>query len=162
MNELLNSLSSSNSSLHKDYSPVSWNNYFDTQFTIPFKDKSIQIYSTNTSNSNSKNPLIIFHHGAGHSSLSFALVASKLKLLGLSCLAFDARGHGNTSVEINWELNTLSNDLLYILDHVENQEIILVGHSLGGSVCVDTISKIKNDKVDSVSLIKLKTLNESL
>jgi len=26
----------------------------------------------------------------------------------------------------------------------------------------ETISKIKNDKIDSVSLIKLKTLNESL
>lgn len=62
-------------------------------------------------------------HGAGHSSLSFALLAKETKKWG-TLVAFDYRGHGFSKVKENEDdlsLNTLINDSLDVLEYILNK-----------------------------------------
>ncbi|KAI9311112.1 Alpha/Beta hydrolase protein, partial [Dichotomocladium elegans] len=91
------------------------------------------------------NPVVVFHHGAGHSGLSFALTAQNMKNLTkgqCSMISIDARGHGETqtSNDHDFSVTTLANDLANVLKTLykdEKPDLILVGHSMGGSVVVD-------------------------
>ncbi|PWN87561.1 alpha/beta-hydrolase [Acaromyces ingoldii] len=93
--------------------------------------------------------VFLLHHGAGYSALSFALVAkhiTKSTKGAAGVLAFDCRGHGRTIHASPTETNALSlenltNDALLILsklfpDPKAQPTLILVGHSMGGSVVV--------------------------
>ena len=100
-----------------------------------------------------KGPLLVTHHGAGSSALSFALFASEVRkaLPNAGVLSLDARGHGETVVEqldsqcnntdIDLSLETLSQDLLDVIHMTQTQmawpelpDLVLIGHSLGGAV----------------------------
>ena len=114
-------------------------------------------------------PIYVFHHGAGHSGLTWSLTCKHLVVhQPCSILCFDARGHGGSvckSLELSLEQLSLDMGLLVNTVYPANsRDIFLVGHrynnkaiaidsfltlailSLGGSVVVETISKalIKN------------------
>ncbi|KAJ3350488.1 Protein phosphatase methylesterase 1 [Entophlyctis luteolus] len=99
-----------------------------------------------------KAPLIVMHHGAGSSALSFSLAAVRLaQLLAADCasvVAYDARGHGATLCSNETlDMTQLVADLVTIVAAVrrdESQEVVLVGHSMGGSVVVTACPMIKN------------------
>lgn len=89
-------------------------------------------------------------HGAGHSALSFAALAKILK--GESTIiAFDFRGHGDHYCENETDLSedTLVADTIEVVKYVtgifNEASIILVGHSMGGSIATKATSKILND-----------------
>ncbi|KAJ3280930.1 hypothetical protein HK104_000312 [Borealophlyctis nickersoniae] len=138
---------------HKNCEPVSWNNYFEScrDVTIPNTDDTFRIYETRAALSR---PLFIFHHGGGHTGLSWALVAHRLRTTiaeGASVLCFDCRGHGGTTCadETDLSLDRLSQDFVNVIGAVWPElpsEIILVGHSMGGAVVTDVASKsvVKN------------------
>jgi len=104
-----------------------------------------------------KGPLLVTHHGAGSSGLSFALFAAEVRkaLPNAGILSLDARGHGESVVErleetsgdeslLDLSLATLSQDLLDVvtmtmktLTWTELPGLILIGHSLGGAVVTD-------------------------
>lgn len=92
------------------------------------------------------------HHGAGSSGLSFAVVASEIRkrLPTAGILSLDARGHGLTADPgghpdaLDLSLDTLSRDLLSAITLTRDEmkwtklpPIVLVGHSLGGSVVTE-------------------------
>lgn len=100
-----------------------------------------------------KGPLLVTHHGAGSSALSFALFAFEVRkaLPNAGVLSLDARGHGETVIEplgsqgndasLDLSLETLSQDLLDVVCMTQAQMawqelpgLVLVGHSLGGAV----------------------------
>ena len=100
-----------------------------------------------------KGPLLVTHHGAGSSALSFALFASEVRkaLPNAGLLSLDARGHGETVIEqldsqsnaahLDLSLETLSQDLLNVIHITQTQmawpelpDLVLIGHSLGGAV----------------------------
>ena len=100
-----------------------------------------------------KGPLLVTHHGAGSSGLSFALFACEIRkaLPNAGVLSLDARGHGETFVELlgdqgnnenlDLSLETLSQDLLNVIHTTQTQMawpelpgLVLIGHSLGGAV----------------------------
>ena len=100
-----------------------------------------------------KGPLLVTHHGAGSSGLSFALFASEIRkaLPNAGVLSLDARGHGETVVEQldgqsnnarpDLSLETLSQDLLNVIHLTQAQmawpalpDLVFIGHSLGGAV----------------------------
>ena len=71
-------------------------------------------------------------------------------------LSLDAREHGSTTttdqngdpVEYDLHLESLSHDLVFVLQQVQSKmgweslpDIVLVGHSLGGSVVTDVAKK---------------------
>ena len=67
------------------FSP-SWKSYFDS-----CRDLEFSVYEARQD----KGPLYVFHHGGGHTALTWALTVSYLKQLGpCSILCYDARGHG--------------------------------------------------------------------
>ena len=91
-------------------------------------------------------------HGAGHTALSFATLAKILKGPDHNsmCVSFDFRGHGSHYCDNETELTVanLIQETIKIIKHVTakfpNQSIVLVGHSMGGSIatkCIDFINQ---------------------
>ncbi|CDS09566.1 hypothetical protein LRAMOSA10926 [Lichtheimia ramosa] len=145
------------------YAPVSWDKYFDTcqDIAIPNTSDVFRVYRIDGS-ANTNTPVFIFHHGAGHSGLSFALTASHIKEMTdgqCSIVALDARGHGDTqtSNDTDYSLNTLSDDLVNVIqalyDGQDTPDLILVGHSMGGSVVVDVTSRKRLKNVVGVCVL---------
>lgn len=98
------------------------------------------------------------HHGAGSSGLSFATCTVELRkiLPKAGMLSLDAREHGSTTTtsrdgeaaEYDLRLETLSQDLVFVIHQVQERlgwenlpDIVLVGHSLGGSVVTDVAQR---------------------
>jgi len=93
-------------------------------------------------------------HGAGHSALTFAALAERLKPKN-TIVAFDFRGHGGhySDNEADLSQTELINETLRVLDHVEkthkNRSIIILGHSMGGSIATKVAYKIEQEMKDS-------------
>ena len=89
-------------------------------------------------------------HGAGHSALSFAALAKILKDTS-TVVAFDFRGHGDHYCENETDLSedTLIAEAINVFKEVSamfsEASIIMVGHSMGGSIATKASSKILND-----------------
>jgi pimeloyl-ACP methyl ester carboxylesterase len=149
-----------------------WNNEFlvlndQDKFNV-FRSKRIP---------NNQSPVIILHHGGGHSALSWSLVAKKLISSQIEVIAYDARGHGTignifisplinmylgstiNADEDDLSLERLSKDLFSIMsrlysDETRSRDFILVGHSMGGPVVVDcVINHLKGFNILGVVLI---------
>ena len=120
-------------------SPLDWKKYFPNQIML---DKKIPIYYNNTKAS----PILFCLHGAGHSALSFSLLSELSKNYRL--ISYDFRGHAfNTSEpEDELSMSTLILDtekvLIKINELFPKDNIIVLGHSLGGAVAVKTCSHI--------------------
>jgi pimeloyl-ACP methyl ester carboxylesterase len=121
-------------------------------------------------------PLFIFHHGAGYTAHTFSEVIKELcAKVSCSTLAFDARGHGYShSDNEELELEGLSKDVVVLVEKlfpVLPKEIVLVGHSMGGSVMVNIAKHkmIKNvigvvvlDVVEGTAIEALPNMNKIL
>jgi protein phosphatase methylesterase 1 len=98
-----------------------------------------------------KDALVVLHHGAGSSPMSFALCAAELRsrLPNIGILAVSAREHGSVVwdaqgiVDTNMQIDTLSDDLVSMIrltaermGWTELPRLLLIGHSLGGAVVV--------------------------
>ena len=137
--------------------PLPWNDYFTRELYLkvsrPTENVTYHVYITPPVG---KGPLLVTHHGAGSSGLSFALFASELRkiLPSAGILSLDARGHGETSIEslgisagdsiLNLSLETLSGDLVDVIEMTRREMtwselpgLLFVGHSLGGAVVTD-------------------------
>lgn len=134
-----------------DYSPASASNYFEQaiQVDVEASDLDMRVYYTPPKSANGT--VLVCHHGAGHSGLSFACLAKEvLDLSKGECgvLSVDCRGHGKTTrktqpepAEEDYAIATLTADLVNLVKVVYPQPasaptLLLVGHSLGGSICV--------------------------
>ncbi|KAI9247477.1 Alpha/Beta hydrolase protein [Phascolomyces articulosus] len=133
------------------YAPVSWDTYFEEyqDIAIPNTSNTFRVYRIDAQPPNQSHPVFVLHHGAGHSGLSFAMTAHAIKVQTegqCSIIALDSRGHGDThtSNDEDYSLETMSNDLVNVIQQLykeEKPDLILVGHSMGGSVVVDVASK---------------------
>ncbi|KAK6246635.1 hypothetical protein SCA6_009725 [Theobroma cacao] len=124
------------------YSPLDWSGYFDREedICIPDSNDVFHLYMTGT-----EGPVIFCLHGGGYSGLSFALSASKIKEKA-RIVAMDLRGHGKSSTENDLDLSieTMCNDVFAVLKALYGDSppaIVLVGHSMGGSVAVHVAAK---------------------
>ncbi len=140
------------SMLNNQYSPLEWSEFFDNLEMI---DGVVPLYKAGNGGH-----MFVCLHGAGHSALSFAALAEKLKTDSI-VYAFDFRGHGKHFCDNETDLSqeTLIQDTLKVLEHVHKlhpaASINLVGHSMGGSIATKTAYKIQNEMKDS-------PLNEAL
>jgi len=141
--------------------PLPWDDFFSQDLTFdhqtPLDTIRHHVYLTPPS---SNGPLIVTHHGAGSSGLSFAaFTAELLKLLpNAGVLSLDARGHGLTTVKpagsvsggtktprtLDLSLKTLAEDLSFVVEALRTHmkwatfpDIVLIGHSLGGAVVTE-------------------------
>ncbi|KAK3142525.1 hypothetical protein QOZ80_4BG0347670 [Eleusine coracana subsp. coracana] len=128
-------------SLHK-YAPLDWSDYFDEErrVAIPGTDDVFNVYTAG-----SEGPVVFCLHGGGYSGLSFALAASRMKNK-TRVVAMDLRGHGKstTSDDLDLSIDTLTNDVIAVIRTMYGESppaIILVGHSMGGSVAVHVAAR---------------------
>ncbi|KAF5188476.1 phosphatase methylesterase [Thalictrum thalictroides] len=124
------------------YAPLEWLGYFDQEdyVSIAGTNDVFHIYMAG-----SEGPVVFCLHGGGYSGLSFALSTSKIKEKA-RVVAMDLRGHGKSSTEneLDLSIETLSSDVLAVLKTMYKDSlpaIVLVGHSMGGSVAVHVAAK---------------------
>lgn len=124
------------------YSPLDWLDYFEKEddVCIPNSDDVFHIYTAGK-----EGPVVFCLHGGGYSGLSFALSACKIKEKA-RVVAMDLRGHGKSSAEneVDLSIETLCSDVLAVLKTMYGESppaIVLVGHSMGGSVAVHVAAK---------------------
>ena len=127
--------------------PLPWNDFFSQELFLSHPtnpDLTFHAYLTPPTNG----PLIVTHHGAGSSGLSFATFYQSLATLlpSAGILSLDCRGHGLTSCPEPLDLNlpTLAADLAFVVHATFKQSswptlppVILIGHSLGGAVVTE-------------------------
>ncbi|KAG6521771.1 hypothetical protein ZIOFF_018897 [Zingiber officinale] len=126
----------------KTYAPLQWPDYFDKEddVRVPGSDNIFHVYMAG-----SGGPVVFCLHGGGYSGLSFALSAGKIKDKS-RVLAMDFRGHGKsvTDDDLDLSIETLCDDVLAVLKTLYGDSppaVILVGHSMGGSVAVHVAAK---------------------
>ncbi|XP_051881515.1 protein phosphatase methylesterase 1 [Pristis pectinata] len=130
----------------RDFSPVPWNQYFETMediiVTRGTNKDSFRIYR-----SGSDGPVLLLLHGGGHSALSWAVFSSMI-INRVKCrvVAVDLRGHGDTKVVNSDDLSaeTMSRDVGDIIDTLYGADappILLIGHSMGGAIAVHSAAK---------------------
>nr|XP_027094859.1 protein phosphatase methylesterase 1-like isoform X1 [Coffea arabica] len=124
------------------YAPLDWAGYFDREddVSIPGSNDVFHVYLAGT-----QGPVIFCLHGGGYTGLSFALSASKIKEK-VRVVAMDFRGHGKSSTEneLDLSIETLCSDVLAVLKTMYGDSppaIVLVGHSMGGSVAVHVAAR---------------------
>ncbi|KAL1815576.1 hypothetical protein ACET3Z_018150 [Daucus carota] len=124
------------------YSPLNWSAYFDQEddVSIPESDDIFHVYTAGK-----EGPVVFCLHGGGYSGLSFALAAKTIKQEA-RIVAMDLRGHGKSSTEneLDLSIETLCGDVLAVLKTMYGNSppaIVLVGHSMGGSVAVHVAAK---------------------
>jgi len=150
-------------------SPLSASTHFDQaiQVAVPASDLDFRVYITPPvppKNPNEgKSSIMISHHGAGYSGLSFACLAKEVteSTTGeLGFMAFDARAHGKTyslsnphvdPEPLDLSLNTLVDDFVNLIttiypDPSEAPTFVLVGHSMGGAVFTNATGRLLEKK----------------
>ena len=141
----------SDNPLLKKYAPLDWKTAFPTTYNIC--NNTLPIYI-----SGDQGPNLVCLHGAGHSGLSFAPLALVNK--NYRIISFDFRGHGyNTQTPKNdLSEKTLINDTIEVLNHVHekypDENLILIGHSMGGSIATKTCCTILKEEEKYKELYK--------
>ena len=80
---------------------------------------------------------LLFLHGTGCDASDWMPVIEKLPS-EQRCIAPDFRGHGQSAVPTQpFTLGSLADDVLHLTDFLEIQELVIVGHSLGGMVAME-------------------------
>lgn len=124
------------------YSPVDWSGYFDQEddICIPDSNDVFHVYMAGK-----EGPVVFCLHGGGYSGLSYALSAKIIKEKA-RVVAMDLRGHGKSTSENDLDLSigTMCNDVVAVVKAMYGDSppaIVLVGHSMGGSVAVHVAAR---------------------
>ncbi|KAI0000491.1 protein phosphatase methylesterase [Russula vinacea] len=141
-----------------EYAPISGASYFSeaVQVDVPASKLDVRVYYTPPQTSDgSLGSVMVCHHGAGFAGLSFALLAKEVTSLSkgeLGVLSIDARRHGKTLPIEGFSDEDLSleilvqdlNNLLQVVfpDPAAAPSLLLVGHSMGGAVVVNTVPRL--------------------
>ncbi|KAI5960675.1 PPE1 [Candida pseudojiufengensis] len=95
-----------------------------------------------------KGPVLVCLHGAGSSSMTFARLTEHIEF---SVFLFDMRGHGESFFDEDFSMNSLVDDVRFVLNEfVESYKpssIFMLGHSLGGAVFANYLQKYQTEKL---------------
>jgi len=127
--------------LRKSYNPLSWKCYWKGKEWIQTDQGSFCVYEMGNKDADT---VVCMLHGGGYSALTWSVMASELtKLTNCKVVAFDLRGHGETSLAAgeNEELDLsgmrMAHDVREVIHSMfenESVNIVLVGHSMGGAI----------------------------
>lgn len=134
--------------------PLPWSEFFAQELYLETKRDgySAKYHVYITPPATPKDPLLVLHHGAGSSALSWSLFTVEVKRLlpEVGILALDARDHGSTvwdstgASSSDLSLSVLSQDMVDMINLTASKlswpnlpRLLLVGHSLGGAVVVN-------------------------
>ncbi|KAJ2008440.1 Protein phosphatase methylesterase 1 [Coemansia thaxteri] len=142
------------------FQPLDWADYFENQQSVTFGDTAFNVYCSGLSYTG---PIFVFHHGAGHSGLSFALAAKHIFSSiprGPTVVALDARGHGCTAGENQGDLSLerMVDDFVGVIQELfpnNSRAVVLVGHSMGGAVVAHAAESRRISRVTGLVLIDI-------
>ena len=80
-------------------------------------------------------PALIFLHHFGGAGRTWDSVIRQLEP-GFKCVALDQRGFGNSSAAGGYGVTAMADDLLAIVDALNLERYVLIGHSMGGKVAL--------------------------
>lgn len=117
-------------------------------------------------------PILIFHHGAGSSAMTFGLLAQYIREQKLDAspgiFLFDALGHGKSSskADNDYSLNAMTEEFHSVVDqfchrHDSKSEKFLIGHSLGGAILTNFISKYDHSSYNIKGLTMIDIVEET-
>lgn len=117
-------------------------------------------------------PILIFHHGAGSSAMTFCLLAQYIQNENSDAspgiFLFDALGHGGSSSRANndYSLDAMTENFHFVIDqfshqHVSKSEKFLIGHSLGGAILTNFISKYNHSSYNIKGLTMIDIVEET-
>lgn len=113
---------------------ISSTNYFKTS------DGKQIFYSTNFSVEKENNDILIFNYGLVCSNHHWVKQLDYFSGLGYKILIHDYRGHYQSSGANDIDSITfenITNDLRGLIDHLNIQKPILIGHSMGVNICLE-------------------------
>jgi len=97
---------------------------------------------------------VVFIHGWTLSSAIWSLQIDALASQGLRAIAYDRRGHGQSSKpDAGYDYETLTADLATLLDKLDLRDVVLVGHSMGAGEVVRYLARHGNARVSRVMLV---------
>lgn len=142
----------------KDYNPTRWAEFFAEQRDVITEQGKFRVYLTKPPIE--QGPVVVCLHGGGYSALSWSHFSTEITaMVHCQCLAIDLRGHGDTHTNNDEDLSadTLSDDVIAVLKAMYPDEgcpnFILIGHSMGGAVCVHVSDKYQLATVLGVVVI---------
>ncbi|OWM08901.1 hypothetical protein B7435_05365 [Mycolicibacterium peregrinum] len=99
-------------------------------------------------------PVLVFTHSWGLNSGQWNQVIDRLVDKGFRCVAYDRRGHGGSGAyDGEWTVDLLADDLARVLDHLDLDDVMLVGHSLGCGEIVRYLSRHGSGRVNRAVLV---------
>ncbi|KAF9264480.1 protein phosphatase methylesterase [Marasmius fiardii PR-910] len=132
-----------------EFSPLSASSFFVEAVQVEVRSRQLDVRAYYTPPKFNDGTVMVCHHGAGYSGLSFACVAKEIVDLSkgeCGVLSVDARRHGKTtsttenkSEDEDLSVEVLVEDFVEVVqaifkDPSSTTNLLLVGHSMGGSV----------------------------
>lgn len=97
---------------------------------------------------------VLFIHGWTLSSEIWQGQFDRLAGQGLRAVAYDRRGHGQSSkAETGYDYDTLADDLASVIDRLDLSDLVLVGHSMGAGEVVRYLARHGSARIARVVLI---------
>ncbi len=99
-------------------------------------------------------PVVTFSHGWPLSSDNWEHQMFFLSSKGYRCIAHDRRGHGRSSQPWNGnEMDTYSDDLFQLFEHLDLKDAMMVGHSTGGGEVARFVGRHGTSRLSKAVLI---------
>ena len=100
-------------------------------------------------------PLLVFLHGGGVSSWMWDEQVKHFK--NYKCLVFDLPGHGKSDEGYNFSIKDTANQVVTIIEeHRAEQEVNVIGFSLGAQILISMLSE-NNHLIDKAVIISAST-----
>ena len=97
---------------------------------------------------------VVLIHGWTLSSAIWSLQIEALASQGLRAIAYDRRGHGQSSKpDTGYDYETLAGDLATLLDKLDLTDVVLVGHSMSAGEVVRYLARHGTARVSRVMLV---------
>ena len=97
---------------------------------------------------------ILFVHGWPLEHNMWEYQVERLIRRGHRCIAIDLRGYGKSDrPESGYYYDIMARDIMDVLNVLNLRDITLVGHSMGGAICIRYASKYKSERLSNLVLL---------
>ncbi|KAF8193448.1 Alpha/Beta hydrolase protein [Pholiota molesta] len=149
------------------FSPISASGFFAEALQVAIESRNLDCRIYYTPPKFKDGTVMVCHHGAGYSGISFACFAKEVTEMSkgdCGVLSLDARRHGKTTStdgdDGDLSINVLTEDFCAVIEAVypdpkSAPSLLLVGHSMGGSVITRScpILQQKSYKIGGVAVL---------